>query len=105
MTRPVPPFRSASDSIPGLFNIVREILSNAIDNVWRSKENDTPLKKIEISVNTKSGEISVWNDGYCIPVHQEEYEYTEPRSGKVLTEELYPAEVFFGDMFAGNQLR
>jgi len=87
---------------PGLFNIVREILSNAIDNVWRSKENDTPLKKIEISVNTKSGEISVWNDGYCIPVHQEEYEYTEPRTGKVLTEELYPAEVFFGDMFAGT---
>ena len=89
---------------PGLFNIVREILSNAIDNVWRSKEEcpDTPLKKIELTINSGSGEISVWNDGYCIPVRQEESEYTEPRTGKVITEHIYPAEMFFGDMFTGT---
>lgn len=87
---------------PGLFQIVREILSNSIDNVWRSKTTDTPLKKIELSINSKTGEIGVWNDGYCIPVRTEKYEYTEPRSGKTITEELYPAEVFFGDMFAGT---
>ena len=87
---------------PGLFNIVREILSNAIDNVWRSKETDTPLKKIEITVDSDTGEIGVWNDGYCIPVHRVGYEYTDHRTNKTYTEELYPAEVFFGDMFAGT---
>ena len=89
---------------PGLFNIVREILSNSIDNVWRSKEEspDTPVKKIEIIIDSESGEIGVWNDGCCIPVHQEEYSYTDHRTGKEYTEDLYPAEIFFGYMFAGT---
>lgn len=87
---------------PGLFNIVREILSNAIDNVWRSNEKGTPMKRIDISIDTSDGSITVWNDGYCIPVHVEEYEYTDPRSGKTFVDKLYPAEVFFGDMFAGT---
>ena len=88
----------------GLFNIVREILSNSIDNVWRSKEKcpETPVKKIEITINSSSGEISIWNDGYSIRVHQEESEYTEPRTNKTITEKLYPAELFFGDMFTGT---
>lgn len=91
---------------PGLFQIVREILSNAIDNVWRSNSSDskTPVKKIELRVDSESGEIAVWNDGYCIPVHEEDWEYTDHRTGKVHTDVLYPAEVFFGDMFAGTNL-
>lgn len=89
---------------PGLFQICRELLSNSIDNVWRSKEKcpGNLVKKIEIFVDSESGQIEIWNDGYCIPIHVEDYEYTDPRSGKVLTESLYPAEVFFGDMFAGT---
>ena len=88
----------------GLFNIVREILSNAIDNVWRSKEEcpETPVKKIEMTISTDTGEISIWNDGYPIRVRQEESEYTEPRTNKTITENLYPAELFFGDMFTGT---
>jgi DNA topoisomerase II len=89
---------------PGLFNIAREIISNAIDNVWRSKVlcSDNLVKKIVISINKKSGEITVWNDGYCIPVHKEEYEYTDPRTKHKSVDSLYPAEVFFGDMFSGT---
>lgn len=89
---------------PGLFNIAREIISNAIDNVWRSKVlcPDNLVKKILISINKSNGEISVWNDGYCIPVHKEEYEYTDPRTKHKSVEDLYPAEVFFGDMFSGT---
>ncbi len=85
---------------PGLFNIVREILSNVIDNVWRSHDTDTPTKNIKIIIN--QDEITVWNDGLCIPVEKTNYDYTDPRSGKVIKESLYPAEVFFGDMFAGT---
>lgn len=87
---------------PGLFNIVREIVSNVIDNVWRSAQYGKPMKKVEITVDEETGEISVWNDGYCIPVRKETYEYTDHRTGKTISEQLYPAETFFGDMFAST---
>jgi len=88
----------------GLFNIVREILSNAIDNVWRSKEKKSKnlVKKIEIGVDSISGEIYVWNDGFCIPVHKIESEYTDHRTGKTVTEQRYPAELYFGEFLAGT---
>ena len=91
---------------PGLFNITREVVSNSIDNVWRSTKlcPDTPVKKICISVNSEKGSIEVWNDGYCIPVRKDEYDFTDPRTGEVKVENLYPAEVYFGDMFAGTNL-
>ena len=86
----------------GLYQIVREIVSNSIDNVWRSKNSTTPTTYIQITIDTEQGSIDVKNDGYCIPVEKEEYEYTEPRTGKVITESMYPAETFFGDMFSGT---
>ena len=88
----------------GLFNIVREIISNSIDNVWRSKEEspDNLVKKICIYVKKETGEISVWNDGYCIPVHKENYTYTDARTNKTINENMYPAEIYFGDMFSGT---
>lgn len=88
----------------GLFNIIREIVSNAIDNVWRSatESPETLVKKISISINTKTGEISIWNDGYCIPVRLEEYDYTDPRTKIKNKQLLYPPEVFFGDMFTST---
>ena len=91
---------------PGLFNITREVVSNAIDNVWRSSKEcpDTLVKKICISVNREDGSIEVWNDGYCIPVRPVKYDLTDHRTNEVKVEELYPAEVYFGDMFAGTNL-
>ena len=89
---------------PGLFGIVREIASNAIDNVWRTKEfsPDSPMKKIEIFIDTEIGEISISNDGYCIPVKKEEVEYTDHKTGKSTIDNVYPAESLFGDMFSGT---
>jgi len=89
-----------------LFNIIREILSNAIDNVWNSKKLDpsNPVRCITLSIERATGKISIKNDGYCIPVELKEYEYEDHRTGKVLTEKKYPQEVFFGDMFAGTNL-
>jgi DNA topoisomerase-2 len=92
----------------GLFNIIREIGSNAIDNKWRSEkeQKDNPdvptMKKIEFKVDIETGEISVCNDGYQLPVEQQEFEYTDHRTNETTTEVMYPAEIYFGDMFAGT---
>lgn len=92
----------------GLFNIIREIGSNAIDNKWRSEKEqkndpDVPtMKKIEFKVDIETGEISICNDGYQLPVEHQEFEYTDHRTNETTTEVMYPAEIYFGDMFAGT---
>ena len=53
---------------PGLERIFVEAVSNAIDNVWRSKKSDTPSTKIKINIDKKTGITSVWNDGKSIPI-------------------------------------
>jgi DNA topoisomerase-2 len=58
----------------GLMRIFIEVLSNAIDNVWRSLENtNCPTPKF-IKVNIHDDHISVWNDGRNIStnVHKAE---------------------------------
>jgi len=92
----------------GLFIIIREIGSNAIDNKWRTEEAlaedpDSPaMKKIEFKVDVETGEISIYNDGYQIPVEQQEFDYTDHRTNETSTEVMYPAEIYFGDMFSGT---
>ena len=51
----------------GLLRIFVEIMSNAIDNVWRSKEFGVLCKNIKIYIDTETGKTSVWNDGKAIP--------------------------------------
>jgi DNA topoisomerase-2 len=53
---------------PGLMRIFIEVLSNAIDNVWRSSEMDVPMKTIKVAINQDTGLTSIWNDGYHISV-------------------------------------
>lgn len=55
--------KSVIDFSPGLLRIFIEILSNAIDNVQRSKNTETPVSQIRININRLTGETSVWNDG------------------------------------------
>ena len=92
----------------GLFNIIREIGSNAIDNKWRTKDaleeypNTSTMKKIEFKVDIETGEISICNDGYQIPVEQQEFDYTDHRTNETTSEVMYPAEIYFGDMFSGT---
>ena len=61
-------------SSPAILRVFIEILSNAIDNVQRSKNTDTPCTKIKVTIDEETGETSVWNDGDIIPVeiHKEE---------------------------------
>jgi DNA topoisomerase-2 len=76
---------------PGLHRIFIEVLSNAIDNVWRSSLTETKCSKIKVDISD-SGLISVWNDGLSIPVEiNEETGLYNPDMifGKLLTSSNY----------------
>ncbi|KAJ1939581.1 DNA topoisomerase 2, partial [Linderina macrospora] len=73
---------------PGLYKIVDEILVNAADN----KVRDPSMRKIEVTLDKETGEISVKNDGKGIPVeiHKEEKVYVpEMIFGHLLTSSNY----------------
>lgn len=75
----------------GLHRIFIEVLSNAIDNVWRSSLTDTKCTKIKVDITDK-GMITVWNDGLTIPVEvNEETGLYNPEMifGKLLTSSNY----------------
>lgn len=55
---------------PGLLRIFIEILSNAIDNVQRSRKEGIKCTKIKVTINKETGETSVWNDGKVIPIEK-----------------------------------
>ena len=87
--------------VPGLLKLVEEVVSNAVDNVWRSREAGVPAKRIDISV-TEEGEITVTNDGLHIPVVRHTYERKDPYTHTVTREEMYPAELYFRYMMSGT---
>lgn len=91
----------------GLTKIFGEIMSNAIDNLWRSQKYGLTMKRIEFVIPSSPedeyyGWITVINDGYCIPIEKAKYEFADFRTGDIRNENLYPAEVFFGEMNAGT---
>lgn len=91
-------------SIPynsGLFNIIREIGSNVVDNKWRSEKVGKKMTNVSISLNMDTGEISFKNNGYPIPVKKKEYSHKND-DGEVISKTMYPAELFFGKMLAGT---
>jgi len=80
---------------PALLRIFIEALSNAIDNVSRSLNTNTPCKKINITIDYESGKTSIWNDGCIIPVeiHPEEKCYNHSLIfGQLLTGSSYNDE-------------
>lgn len=86
----------------GLFNIIREIGSNCIDNKWRSIADGYDMKSIRVEWDSSTQTLSFWNDGKHIPVEKQTYSYEDYRKGNVIKEVMYPAEVFFGEMLAGT---
>uniref|UniRef100_A0A6C0KGZ7 DNA topoisomerase (ATP-hydrolyzing) n=1 Tax=viral metagenome TaxID=1070528 RepID=A0A6C0KGZ7_9ZZZZ len=73
----------------GLHRIFIEILSNSIDNVWRSSLTDTKCTKIKVDIDDE-GRITVWNDGLTIPVEIDNV------SG------LYNPELVFGKLLTSS---
>ena len=53
---------------PALLRIFVEPLSNALDNVERSKNTATPCTKIKVNINKTTGETTIWNNGDIIPI-------------------------------------
>ncbi len=87
---------------PGLVRIFIEILSNSIDNKWRSEKAGIPMKRIAITLDEAAASISVWNDGAEIPTGKRKYSYKDPVTQTVTENEIYPAELYFGYMLAGT---
>jgi len=75
----------------GLIRIFMEILSNAIDNVWRSvtTEGCNPTL-IKIWIDRENGGVKVWNDGRNIPVEMHQ------------TEKVYIPEMIFGHLLTSS---
>ena len=78
------------NSSPAILRIFVEVLSNAIDNVERSRITKTPCTTIKVNIDKETGETSVWNDGDIIPIeiHEEE--------------KIYNHSLIFGNLMAGS---
>ena len=60
---------------PALLRIFVEALSNAVDNVQRSKESGVKCTKIKVNINKETGETSILNDGFVIPIEKHDDTY------------------------------
>ena len=67
---------------PGLVRIFIEILSNVIDNKWRSDQMGIPCKQFKVSIDKETGVTRVVNDGNTIPVEMKD-------GGKYLPEQIF----------------
>lgn len=74
----------------GLLRIFVEALSNAIDNVWRSRKENVRSTKIKITID--DDKISVWNDGLWIPIEMHN------------KEKIYNPELIFGHLLTGSNM-
>ena len=73
VTAPTPTLITQDISyIPAMLRIFVEIISNAIDNIYRSDEDKINMTKIKIDIDKETGETSVWNDGTWIPLDKHE---------------------------------
>lgn len=81
----------------GLLRIFMEPASNAIDNIWRSKQFKVPAKIIRFTINRETGWISVWNDGLPIPLCKFKDEKTGIETGL-----WYPEEIFGSLLTSSN---
>lgn len=75
---------------PAILRIFVEALSNAIDNVERSRKTKTPCTKIKVYINQETGETSVWNDGDVVPISLDE------------DEGCYIHSMIFGQLLTGS---
>ena len=77
-------------SSPAILRIFIEALSNAIDNVERSKKTKTPCTTIKVTLNQETGETSIWNDGDVVPIEM------DPDEG------VYNHTMIFGQLLTGS---
>ena len=77
-------------SSPAILRIFIEALSNAVDNVERSKKTNTPCTTIKVVLNPETGETSIWNDGDVVPIEMDP------------DEDVYNHTMIFGQLLTGS---
>jgi len=77
-------------SSPAILRIFIEVLSNAVDNVDRSRKAKIPCTTIKVNIDQETGETVVWNDGDIIPIEM----HTE--------EKMYNHTLIFGHLLTGS---
>jgi len=75
---------------PALLRTFIEALSNAVDNVERSKKGETKCSKIEVSIDKDTGLTTVRNDGEVVPIEMHP------------TEGCYNHTLIFGHLLTGS---
>jgi DNA topoisomerase-2 len=92
---------------PAFLRIFIEPLSNAIDNVSRSRQGGTKCSKIKVNIDDMTGMTTVWNDGEIIPIEMNEEEKCYNHSmifGQLLTSSNYDDEEERVDISGRNGL-
>lgn len=78
------------DVSPAILRIFIEILSNATDNVERSRVAGIPCSYIKVNINKETGEITLENDGDVIPIEMNN------------EEKMYNHTLIFGNLLTGS---
>lgn len=91
----------------GLIHLAVEIMSNCMDNAWRSKEAGVAMSYIAIDVDVDPesetyGMLTFKNDGYHIPIEKHTYTRFDYHLQKEVSEEAYPADLFWGAWDTGT---
>lgn len=76
--------------VPGLVRVFVEILSNALDNIFRSLEDDVKMSFIKVGIDVGTNEVTVSNDGSWIPLDMHE------------TEGIHIPTMIFGELLTGS---
>ena len=87
--------------IPALYNIFNEILVNARDQVVRLEQSKSsnPVTTIKVTINKRSGLISIYNDGEGVDVAEHPTE--KGKDGKAL---MIP-EMIFGHLLTSTNYK
>lgn len=75
-----------------------EFLSNAIDNIWRSKQFKIPTKYLDVKIDRENGFLSVENDGKPIPFDF----FVEKKNGVSIVTKEYIPEAIFGSVLTSS---
>ena len=90
---------------PGLERIFVEIMSNAIDNLWRSKQYKEVMKYIHFYVDKDTGRVKIVNDGRAIPIVKKKFPYTDHMTNEKRSLTLYPVQAIFGYQLSGSNFK
>lgn len=86
--------------VHGLEHMLMELLTNAMDNVTRSKAEGIKCEKIIVTIDENT--ISVENDGKSIPITK--YDASEEKDREIIekVKDRYTIDIIFSEMFSSS---